>query len=297
MNDQISITGLQVHACHGVLEHEKTQPQPFLADLVLDVDLSAASADDDLDRTVSYAEVAAEAEQVLTGESVELIETLAERIAAKILQRPAVERVAVTVRKPQAPAGVTFEQTASAGPAVTVRRARDVPVVIGLGANLGNPQHALSSAVAALRDLPGLRVIDVSDLVSTFPVGGPEQPDYLNAVLVGRTRLAPWTLLAALHRIEGWYGREREVRWGARTLDLDLIQYGRPGAEDELRSDRPDLLLPHPRAAERGFVLVPWLDADPRALVRVGDDVVTVQDRLEVIGDDGVTAGPRWRSA
>lgn len=296
MTDQISLTGIQVHACHGVLEHEKTQPQPFLADIVLDIDLATAGVRDQLDGTVSYAEVAADAEQVLAGESVDLIETLAERIAARVLTRPAVERVEVTVRKPQAPAGVTFEPTPAAGPAVTVRRSRDVPVVIALGANLGNPLHALSSAVSALRDLPGLRVLDVSDLVSTLPVGGPTQPDYLNAVLVGRTRLAPWTLLAALHRIEGWYGREREVRWGARTLDLDLIQYGRPGTAEELRSDVPQLQVPHPRAPERAFVLVPWLDADPGAVVRIEDQVVPVAEQLGTIGDDGVTAGPRWRS-
>lgn len=294
MTDRIALDGIRVVACHGVLPHEKTEPQPFLADVQLEVDLSAAAASDDLGRTVSYAEIAQQAEAVLAGPSVDLIETLAERIAAAALHHSPVAAVEVTIRKPHAPAGVTFADPDRGGPSVFVRRERDVPFVVALGANLGARERTLAGARAALEDVRGLRVLAVSDMVRTDPIGGPEQPDYLNAVVVGRTRLAPWTLLRALHTIERWYGRTREVRWGARTLDLDLIQVGTPGEEDEVRSEVPDLLLPHPRAAERAFVLRPWLDADPGAQLRLGDEVATVAEVLAEIGDAGVRPGPEW---
>jgi dihydroneopterin aldolase / 2-amino-4-hydroxy-6-hydroxymethyldihydropteridine diphosphokinase len=292
MTDRIALDRVHVVTCHGVLAHEKVEPQPFLADVVLEVDLAGAGTSDDLARTVSYADVAQETEAILAGPTVDLVETLAERIAAAALTHPPVEAVEVTIHKPEAPAGVTFAD--GGGPSVAVRRERDVPFVVALGANLGARERTLAGARDALRDVPGVRLLAVSDLVATDPIGGPDQPDYLNAVAVGRTRLAPWTLLRALHKIERWYGRTREVRWGARTLDLDLIQYGEPGSDSEVRSDAADLLLPHPRAHERAFVLVPWLDADPGAQVWAGDDVRQVQAVLETLGSDGVRPGPEW---
>ncbi|YAL83726.1 2-amino-4-hydroxy-6-hydroxymethyldihydropteridine diphosphokinase [Dermacoccaceae bacterium W4C1] len=294
MTDRILLHGVEVSACHGVLDAEKVRPQTFLADVVLEVDLAAAAESDDLERTISYAEVAADVEAVLAGPTVELIEVLAGRIAEAALQRRAVEAVEVTVRKPQAPAGVVFEAVPGAGPAVQLRRTRDVPVVIAMGANLGRPARVLTDALARLRAVPGLDVVTVSDLVSTAPVGGPEQPDYLNAVVIARTRLAPWTLLRALHTIEAEFGRTREIRWAARTLDLDLIQVGTPGSDDEVRSERADLALPHPRAHERSFVLTPWLDADPGATVRVGDHVRPVAEAIQAVADQQVAAGPQW---
>lgn len=294
MADRIVLDGVKVVACHGVLPHEKVEPQPFIADVVLEVDLAAAAAADDLARTVSYADVAQQAEKVLTGPPVDLVETLAETIATSALTHAPVEAVEVTIHKPHAPAGVTFADPDRGGPSVSVRRERDVPFVVALGANLGRRERTLAGAREALRSIPGVRLLALSDLFMTDPIGGPDQPDYLNAVAVGRTRLAPWTLLRALHTIEGWYGRTREVRWGARTLDLDLIQYGDPGTDREVRSEAPDLLLPHPRAHERAFVLRPWLDADPGAQLRLGDDVRLGQELLDELGDDGVRLGPEW---
>lgn len=292
MTDRITLTGIAVEACHGVLPQEKATPQPFRADIVLEVDLAAAGGSDALTDTVSYAEVAQETEAILTGEPVDLIETLAERIAAAALRHAPVEAVEVTIHKPQAPAGVPFSDPVLAGPAVHVRRERDRPVVIALGANLGDRVAVLRSAVRLLADVPGLTPTRVSPLVETDPVGGPEQPDYLNAVVVARTRLAPLTLLAHCQRIEAWHGRTREIRWGARTLDVDLIQLGDPRDDSDVRSDRPELELPHPRAHERAFVLRPWLAAQPGAVLRVGGDVVPVEQLLEVLGDQGVRPGP-----
>ncbi|HLK02574.1 MAG TPA: 2-amino-4-hydroxy-6-hydroxymethyldihydropteridine diphosphokinase [Streptosporangiaceae bacterium] len=117
----------------------------------------------------------------------------------------------------------------------------------------------MRAAVAAIGQLPGTSVRAVSPVYQTAPVGGPEQPDYLNAVLLVRTTLAPRELLAELLSIEAAHGRVREVRFGPRTLDIDVISYG------DRVSDDPVLTLPHPRAYERAFVLAPWHDIDPGA--------------------------------
>lgn len=293
MTDGIELTGLTVTTPHGVLEHEKVQPQPFIVDVHIECDLRGAGDSDDLARTISYAEVAQEVEQILHQAPVDLIETLAEQIATAVLRRPAAEAVQVVVHKPDAPAGVQFSGP-HGGPSVTVRRAQRRPVTIALGANLGDRATTLQRAVRALDRLPGLEVSCVSRLFETDPVGGPDQPDYLNAVVTGFSRLAPWTLLAALHRIEADHRRVREERWGARTLDLDLIQVGDPDDDSDLRSDEDALRLPHPRAHERAFVLAPWLDADPNASLRVGDSVRTVADLVEQTSDEGLRTGPEW---
>ncbi|HEX8973571.1 2-amino-4-hydroxy-6-hydroxymethyldihydropteridine diphosphokinase [Oryzihumus sp.] len=292
MTDRITLTGISARGRHGVLDWEKQLGQPFVADVVLEVDLARPGESDDLKHTVNYAAVAAEVVEVLAGEPLDLIEAVAERVARRALAHPLVEAVEVTVHKPDAPVGVPFTDVS-----VQVRRERDTPVVVALGANLGDVQETLEEAVHAVADLEGVRVDTVSPLVETDPVGGPEQPAYLNAVLLAHTRLAPHRLLAALHRIEAAHGRTRETRWGARTLDLDLIQYGDPDAGTDVVSDDPELLLPHPRAAERAFVLTPWLRADPDARLRVAPDGVADVARLLAATDaDGVRPGPEWRA-
>jgi len=132
-------------------------------------------------------------------------------------------------------------------------------VVIALGSNLGDRQATLDGAVDALKQI--INVIKVSSYIETDPVGGPEQPDYLNAVLVGESDLEPSVLLSEMQAIELAAGRERLERWGARTLDLDLIAVG------DLVMDSEFLTLPHPRAHERRFVLDPWLEVDPQAFL------------------------------
>lgn len=137
----------------------------------------------------------------------------------------------------------------------SVRRA-----VIALGSNLGNRRDTLQGAVDALEDTPGTRVEAVSAVYETAAVGGPaDQPNYFNAVVVVRTSLPPRALLERANAIEDAFGRVREVRWGPRTLDVDIIAY------EGVTSSDPQLLLPHPYAHERAFVLAPWLDADPTA--------------------------------
>lgn len=295
-SDRILLAGVEGIGHHGVLAFEKADGQPFVVDIVLELDLSRAGRTDSLDDTVSYAAIATDVMARITGPSFDLIERLAGVIAADVLDRPLVDAVEVTVHKPQAPVGQPFTDVA-----VHVRRERGVPVVIALGANLGSASAVLAvltDAVGEIADLPGVRVRAVSPLVETDPVGGPQQPVYLNAVLLADVTGAPRDLLAGLHAIEAAHGRVREIRWGARTLDLDIIQVGRPGTSTELRSSDPRLTVPHPRAHERAFVLAPWSMVDPDALVR--DDVSAsaglrrIGDLLADLDDTGVRPGPEW---
>lgn len=137
--------------------------------------------------------------------------------------------------------------------------------VIALGANLGERAATIAEAIADLGRLPLTELVAAAEPIESVAItlGGPDAdaPRYLNTVAIVDTRLAPTMLLGYLHAIEGRHGRERRERWGSRTLDLDLIAYG------DVRSDDPALVLPHPRAAERDFVLDPWLRIDPDAVL------------------------------
>ena len=132
--------------------------------------------------------------------------------------------------------------------------------VLSLGSNLGNSAEILSSAAEALNEVS--EVIAFSSFYQTRPVGGPPQPDFINAVIIIETNLEPEELLLVAQAIEGAHGRERNentVRWGPRFLDIDLIKC------DEMLINSPELTIPHPRAHEREFVLRPWDEIDPAA--------------------------------
>lgn len=152
--------------------------------------------------------------------------------------------------------------------------------VVALGANLGDREQTLAEAISELAKMPLVDSVRASDAMESVAVkpAGPDAsaPAYLNAVAIITTRLAPSVLLAYLHAIEAHHGRERRERWGDRTLDLDLIAYG------EVQSDTVELTLPHPRAAEREFVLAPWLSLDPDAEIpgvgRVADLLAQVRE-------------------
>jgi 2-amino-4-hydroxy-6-hydroxymethyldihydropteridine diphosphokinase len=151
--------------------------------------------------------------------------------------------------------------------------------VLALGSNLGDRRDILQGAADAVAGLAEVRVTAVSPVYETAPVGGPAQPDYLNAVLLTATSLPAAGLLARLHEIEAAFDRVRLVRWGPRTLDLDIITVAGE------RSDDPELTLPHPRAHERAFVLAPWHDADPDAVLPGHGPVA---DLLAALGPSGI---------
>ncbi|MDD1622572.1 MAG: 2-amino-4-hydroxy-6-hydroxymethyldihydropteridine diphosphokinase [Methylococcaceae bacterium] len=125
---------------------------------------------------------------------------------------------------------------------------------IGLGSNLGDPIHTIASARLAIAGLADVEEIAFSPLYGSRPVGPQDQPDYVNAVMRIKTRLSAPNLLKQLQGIENAHGRVRSVRWGARTLDLDILLY------DQQLINQPDLIVPHPELPNRAFVLHPLAD-------------------------------------
>jgi len=144
--------------------------------------------------------------------------------------------------------------------------------VIALGANVGSPKEQMDLAVAMLREATDFEL--VSDYFSTKPVSDIAQPDYLNAVCIVESELPATDLLALLHGIEKTLGRERGEKWGPRTIDLDLIQYG------SLLSSADELQLPHPRAHERRFVLEPWHSIEPDAILLTHGKISEILEQL-----------------
>ena len=153
------------------------------------------------------------------------------------------------------------------------------PVVFSLGSNLGDSLETLQGAVNTLALTPGLELTGVSSVYRTAPVGGPAQDDFLNVVVTGSSTLTTDVLLERAQAIEQAFGRTRLERWGPRTLDIDLVAVG------DLRVESADLTLPHPRAHERAFVLVPWLEIDPDAQL---PDRGRLADLVAALATDGV---------
>ncbi|MGY5763634.1 2-amino-4-hydroxy-6-hydroxymethyldihydropteridine diphosphokinase [Brachybacterium sp. DNPG3] len=282
--DRIEVSGIRAWGHHGVLEQEKQLGQLFTADVVLHLSTAEAGRSDALDRTVNYAEVAADVRAELEDGPHDLVETLAERIAQRILTgvgRPLVRRVEVVVHKPAAPVGLPVDD-------VRVRVVRDAPpveAVLALGTNLGDREAHLEHALALIAEADGVEIEWTGPVLETEPVGGPDgQGAFLNSVIGVRTVLAPFALLEVCHRAERAARRERLVRWGPRTLDVDVISYG------DVISDDPDLTLPHPRAHERAFVLAPWHAARPGAELDGHGIVGALLERAD--DRDGLRPGP-----
>ena len=151
-----------------------------------------------------------------------------------------------------------------------------VSAFLGLGSNLGERLENLQRAVELLNGEPGVTVVASSRIWESDPVGGPPQPEFLNAVVRIETTLAPLDILAACRRVEAALGRVRGVRWGPRTIDIDVLLFGRQAVDDD------DLTVPHPRMTERAFVVLPLLELDPDAELPGGSRLVDVR-----LGDAG----------
>jgi 2-amino-4-hydroxy-6-hydroxymethyldihydropteridine diphosphokinase len=158
-------------------------------------------------------------------------------------------------------------------------------VYLSLGSNLGQRADYLNQALQRIAATEEIDVIRCSSVYETDPVGYTEQPSFLNQVVQVETTLDPETLLSALQRIEQALGRKREVRWGPRTIDIDILLY------NDIRVQTEKLTLPHPRMKERTFVLVPLSEVAPSLMLP--GDTVTVEERCEMLKGEGVQ---KWTS-
>lgn len=243
-SDQIIIKNLEVFANHGVYEAETTLGQKFVIDCVLHLHTRKAGQSDHLEDSVSYGDICRFIAREMNTENNKLLEKVAERITEKILLSfPLVRKLTFTVKKPWAPVKMHVDYTA-----VTIERGWH-KIYIGLGSNMGDRNKYLSDALAKIEAHKWIRFVRTASIIETEPYGYVEQDNFLNTVCEAETLLDPEELLDFLHTVEAEANRTREIHWGPRTLDLDILLY------DHLITEDKDLVLPHPEIEKRLFVL------------------------------------------
>lgn len=252
--DEIHIENLQVFANHGVFPEENVLGQKFLVSAVLYADTRSAGKADELTLSTHYGQVSQFITDFLKAHTYKLIEAAAENLAeAVLLTYPLVKGISLEIKKPWAPVGLPLDY-------VSVKITRFWHTAyIALGSNMGDKEGYLNMAAERLHQAKGCNVKKVSDYIVTAPYGGVEQDDFLNGCLALETLLSPEELLDLLHRIEAEADRKREIHWGPRTLDLDILLY------DDLMMESEDLTIPHIEMHLRDFVLTPLCQIAPWA--------------------------------
>ena len=249
--DQLRIKDLEVYAYHGVFAAEKELGQRFVLDLILDYDMTRAAKTGDLTASIHYGELAQELVKWCQESKEDLIETLAYQLIDKIFQSyDLVEKVSLEVKKPWAPVPLPLDTCS----VKLVRKKRKA--FIALGSNQGSPVANLDAALEKMAE-QNIRILQISSRIETEPWGGVEQDPFLNQVVEVETWLNPEELMQTLLAIEADLGRVREIKWGPRVIDLDILYIG----QEELYS--PNLIVPHPYVAERAFVLQSLVEIAP----------------------------------
>ena len=250
--DQLIIKDLVIFGHHGVFQEEKKLGQKFVLDLVIDLDLGEACETDNLESAINYAQLSHELTAVFQRENYDLIERAAHVLCSYILEHyPAVMQVDLTLKKPWAPVLLELKY-----PSVRIVRARHI-AYIAVGSNLGDKKAHIEQALKLIDQNVHTKILRQSTLIETDPVGYDDQAPFLNGALMVSTTLTPKKLIQWLMTIETDLKRERLVKWGPRTIDLDVIYY------DDLVTDDIDIVLPHPRMHERAFVLEPLSEIAP----------------------------------
>lgn len=250
--DEIRIEGLEVYAHHGVYPEETKNGQYFYVNAILYTNVRQAGGEDSLERTINYGTVCRFITDWMQENTCLLLEAVAERLSqALLLEYGPLTALELEIQKPHAPISLPFGNVS-----VKVRRGWH-RAYIAVGSNLGNRKTHILSGIQALKVHPLIKLKKVSKMIVTEPYGGVEQEDFLNGALEIETLLEPEELLEALHQVENAEGRERIVRWGPRTLDLDILFYDRLCYESET------LVIPHVDLENRVFVLKPMSEIAP----------------------------------
>lgn len=250
--DQIRIKNLKIFAYHGVYEQEKEQGQNFCVNAVLFTDTEKAGKSDDIADAVDYGAVCLFIDNYMRENRFDLLEAVTRHVAEELLLAfPAIQKVELEVEKPDAPIPLRFDSVS-----VKIERGWH-RVFVALGSNMGERLKFLERAVSDLQEDIYFRNVKVSDYIETAPYGGVEQDDFLNGALEAETLYSPGELLARLQEEEQLADRKREVHWGPRTLDLDILFY------DDLVISEENLIVPHPDMKNRRFVLEPLSQLEP----------------------------------
>lgn len=250
--DKIYINNLEFIGFHGVFPEEKRLGQKFLVSLELTVDTREAGKTGDLTKSVHYGLVAQDVEKIFLERSVDLIETCAENIAEMVLKKyELVKEVKVIVKKPWAPLQMHFENVA-----VEISR-KWHRIYLSLGSNMGDKRKNLLEAIKRIDSLENTEVVKTSTILETEPFGYKEQDNFLNACLEVKTLMTAQEFLDTILKIELDMGRVREIKWGPRIIDIDILFYDKEIIEED------NLAVPHPWICEREFVLEPLAEIAP----------------------------------
>lgn len=250
--DEIRIERLEVFAHHGVFPEETRDGQIFLLNAVLYIDARRACELDSLEDSVDYGRVCHFITEWMQNNTCKLLEAAAGRLATAILLKyNLISSLDLEIVKPKAPIKLPFGSVS-----VKIHRGWHL-AYIGLGSNMGDRERYIHGAVEALKEHPLIKVKRVSDLIQTRPYGGVDQADFLNGALELETLLDQEGLLETLHEIEAAADRKREIHWGPRTLDLDILFF------DNLCYRSDTLIIPHPDLENRAFVLKPLAEIAP----------------------------------
>jgi len=247
--DKIIIEDLEVFTKIGVGEQERANPQKLLITVEMFLDIRMASFPDEFSGTIDYAKVCHFIQKSLSSKSYKLIEAAAEYLARDLLLkfRPLLQAVTITVKKPWAPIGMSLGSAA-----VCITRKWNT-AYLSLGSNMGDRENYLKEAIKLFSKHKLCRLVKSSDIIETEPYGGVEQDNFLNLAIEIKTLLSPVELLSLANEAEQRAGRKREIHWGPRTLDVDILFYN----SEILYLKAPNLNIPHVDLHNRKFVLEP----------------------------------------
>lgn len=256
--DTIKINEMRFFGHHGVFEEETINGQYFRVNAKMKVNTYPAGFSDDLEKSVSYANVYDTCKKIVEGKPYKLLEAVAHALAEQVLQEyELIEEIVIEVIKERPPI-VGFCGEASVE--ISRKQRRNV-AYMSLGTNMGDREGFLSAAIEELGSNSSVEVLKASSIYETKAVGFAEQADFLNQVIKVKTSLTKYELLELIRKIEYKNGRDRVIVWGPRTLDIDILLYNNETNDDER------LIIPHPRMAERAFVLVPLAEIESSELI------------------------------
>ncbi|MBF0781064.1 MULTISPECIES: 2-amino-4-hydroxy-6-hydroxymethyldihydropteridine diphosphokinase [unclassified Granulicatella] len=252
--DKLEIKGLSLFAHHGVFASEKELGQKFIIHATIYYDMSQAAVNGDLEKSIHYGELSEQLVKWCQSEKEDLIETVAFKLIERIFETYSiVQQVDLELQKPWAPVHLPLDVCS-----VTLSRKKR-RMFIGLGTNMGDKVALLDKALQSIEH-KGLRIVKVSKRLETEPWGLLEQDTFLNQVIEIETYFEPLHVLHILQQIEQEMGRVRQMKWGPRCIDLDILMIG----DEILQHDH--LVVPHPYMCEREFVLAPLAEIAPFAI-------------------------------
>lgn len=270
--DKIYIKDLEIFANHGYFQEEKNLGQKFVLTLEVELDLTKASSEDSLNDTVHYGILCEEIEKEFTKTSYDLIETAAEKLINFIMEKhSSIKKVSLELKKPWAPIKNIVDYVA-----IKMERSWH-EAIIAVGANMGDKKKNIMDAFDIINSSKHTKILETANFYETEPFGYENQDMFLNTAIKVKTMLLPKQLMEFLLQVEKDLKRERIIKWGPRTLDLDVIFY------DDIVSYEKEIIIPHPRMEERMFVLEPICDLVPYKVHPIlNKRVIDIKKELEI---------------